>query len=306
MVTPSPRRPSVTAGIALLIGLIVSGCATVTPVPESDSQPELRIAALSYDVAETIAALGHADSLVLVPRSAKNPAMTNYAEALAQVPNELVTEADLDPEVILATAPELILHTPRQRDDAGAATMLDTLGIEVLSIDNTWGTIDEVYQNIATIGAAIDDDAAATDLIETIRNGLTNIEPRAAGTEVLILSNQQQAFAVGSGAFPSYLVGLTGATLSSTELNIAQTRPIDAELVVKANPDAIILIDLHGTERDAFESLLGNPAVASLDVVKQDRILVLQGRQIQALALAELPTTIHLLNNWLALPTLSK
>src|SRR5690606_33058778 len=109
-----------------------------------------------------------------------------------------------------------------------------------------------------------------------------------------------QAFAVGSGAFPSFLVELTGATLSSTELNIAQTRPIDAELVVKANPDAIILIDLHGTDRSAFDPILSNPVVANITAVAEDRILLLQGRQIQALALAELPTTAQLVNDWLA------
>jgi iron complex transport system substrate-binding protein len=307
--------PSSTAGASGEPAPTVSSSAASFPrtieVPAGSAEPAStvvvpaapqRIAALTYETAELVAALGAADRLVVVPSAVTNPALTNHLDEMTAVPNKVPTEADTDPEAIIALSPDLVLLSARHGLDTGAGKVLAQAGIPVLLLPNTWTDADEMVQDVHLVGQAIGADAAADALAATIAAGLTPA-PRPSGTapRVLVLSNQAGTpFVTAGSAFPLDLVQLAGGTDVSAELGIRATGPITAEQVLQADPDGILLVDMNGSGRSSFASLLDNPAVAALPAVSEGRLTMVEGRQVQALGLDETVAGLGVLRAWIA------
>ncbi len=91
-----------------------------------------------------------------------------------------------------------------------------------------------------------------------------------------------------------------GATDAAADLGMRHSGPITAEQVIQADADAILLVDMNGSGRKIFTPLLANPAVATLPAVTEDRILLVEGRQVQALGLSGVVDGLEELTSWLA------
>ncbi|MDV2476757.1 hypothetical protein F8M49_18130 [Rhodococcus zopfii] len=74
----------------------------------------------------------------------------------------------------------------------------------------------------------------------------------------------------------------------------------DPEQVVRTDPAAVLLVDMLGADRDSFVLLLSNPAVSELAAVCGDRVLVLDGKQAQALGLQTTAEGAQRIRDWLA------
>lgn len=300
--TPTPAAPTTSAAPAFPRTIEVpAGSATEATelvVPERPT----RIAALTYETAELVAALGEADELVVVPKAVTNPALTNHLEEMTAVPNTVPTEADVDPEAIIALQPDLVLLSARHGLDTGAGKALTEAGIPVLMLPNTWTDADDMVQDVRLVGQAIGADEAAAALADTITKGLAPTpQPSGTSPRVLVLSNQAGTpFVTAGSAFPLDLVALAGATDASAQIGIHVTGPITAEQVVQANPDGILLIDMNGSGRASFASLLDNPAVAGLSAVADQHVTMVQGRQVQALGLGATVDGLDVLRTWVA------
>lgn len=117
---------------------------------------------------------------------------------------------------------------------------------------------------------------------------------------MLVLSNQAgRPFITAGDAFPLELVRRAGGRDLSDELGFSRTGPISAEQLIDADPDAILLIDMNGSGHDIFTPLLDNPAVAALPALEQDRVMLLEGREVQALGLTETIEGLNHLGEWL-------
>jgi iron complex transport system substrate-binding protein len=300
--TPTPAAPTTSAAPAfprtVEIPAGTAGAASTLVVP---AQPT-RIAALTYETAELVAALGEADKLVVVPSAVTNPALTNHLDEMKAVPSTVPTEADTDPEAIIALKPDLVLLSARHGLDTGAGKVLTEAGIPVLMLPNTWTDADDMVQDIGLVGQAIGADDAAAALADTITTGLAPApQPSGTAPRVLVLSNQAGIpFVTAGSAFPIDLLRLAGATDVSAELGITVTGKISAEQVVQANPDGILLIDMNGSGQGSFASLLQNPAVAALPAVADGHVTLVQGRQVQALGLDATVDGLGVLRTWVA------
>ena len=121
------------------------------------------------------------------------------------------------------------------------------------------------------------------------------------GPRVLVLSNQAgQPFVTAGAAFPLEVVRLAGGQDASEALGMNRTGPISAEQVIAAEPDAILLVDMNGTGEQIFEPLLSNAAVAELPAVAEDRVLLVEGREVQALGFADTVQARDRIAEWLA------
>ncbi|MFD0855186.1 ABC transporter substrate-binding protein, partial [Actinomadura adrarensis] len=99
--------------------------------------------------------------------------------------------------------------------------------------------------------------------------------------KVLILSNQAaRPFINDDGVITSDLVRRAGGINAATELGVRQTMPVSTEHVVKADPDAILLVDVTGKGMGSYESILNNPAVKNLDAVKNDRVRLFPAAEV--------------------------
>ncbi len=260
-----------------------------------------RIAALSYEAAELVAALGLADRLVLVPEAIHNPAMTNHADTLAAVPNSVPSELDVDPEAVIALAPDLVVLSDRHGTDTGSGPILAAAGIPALVLPKSWSDPAALAASVELVGAAVGADEAATEIAGLLHSGLVPHEAAPGGEEprVLVLSNQAaRPFITAGDAFPLHLLALAGGSDVSPELGVPRTGPVSVEQVLQADPDGIVLIDMNGTGDRFFAELLENPAVAALPAVAEGRILRVPGRQVQAHGLTETVAGLALIADW--------
>lgn len=282
----------------------------VVDVPEGPRTPAAsltvpteprRIAALSYETAELVAALGLADRLVVVPEAVRNPVFTNHPQEMAAVPDTVPTESETDPEFILSLDPDLVLLSARHGLEDGAGKTLTAAGVPVLVLPNSWGDVADMTTNIALVGRATGADAAAEELTGTIADALVPVEEEGTAPRVLALSNQAgRPFITTGGAFPMEVLRLAGGTDVGPDLGIEVTGPITTEQIVAADPDAILLIDMNGSGEASFASVLSNPAVAGLDAVAGGHVLLVEGRQVQAAGLDHTADGLDLVREWLA------
>ncbi len=268
-----------------------------------EAEPQT-IAALDYESAEVLAELGFGDRLVLVPEAVLNPVLGSHVDELAEVPNTIPVAMELDAETVIAMQPDLVVMSPRHGAEASIGNVLDQAGIASLQLPASWTDPKSVAQGIALIGEATGAEAAAEDLVERLERGLAGAAAKQSsekGPRVLVLTNQAgRPFATAGSAYPLELLHLAGAQNVSDELGLPHTGPISAEQIVQANPDGILLIDMNGSGDRMYTELLTNPAVASLPAVEQQRILRLEGKQVQAMGLTSTVDGLAALTEWVS------
>lgn len=266
-----------------------------------EAEPQ-SIVALDYESAETIAELGLADRLVLVPEAVLNPALGGHIEEMSKVPSTFPVAMELEAETVISMAPDLVVMSPRHGNEAPIATVMQQAGITALQLPTPWTSPDTLATNIDLIGQATGTEAAAEELIKALEDGLAANAADAAtegAPRVLVLTNQAgRPFATAGHAFPLELLELAGAHNVVTEIGLDRTGPISAEQIVQAAPDGVLLIDMNGTGQRMFAELLANPAVASLPAMAEDRLLLVEGRQVQALGLTSTVDGLAALTEW--------
>ena len=286
---------------AAALAVTLTGCTSTSNAATEPSAPQ-RIAAISPDVAETVAALGAGDRLVLVPDTQTNPALTNHLPVMQAVGATLAAHGAADPEQILATDPDLAIITPRHEGESDTAALLEASSVEVLTLPNSWQTVDEMLTDIDTIGDAIGASEAADELTASISTELAGIDPVVGDApSVLVLSNQAGRPMVNAGrGFTLDLLARAGGRNAADEVGLTRTGFADPEQIVRAQPQAILLVDILGAGRESFASILANPAVADLEAVREDRILLLDGKHTQALGLGTTVEGVRQIRDWLA------
>lgn len=322
-----------TSALLLTIALAITGCGASQDAPVTESEPQTseesgnqypltidipasetapdqevvlesqpqRIAALTYETAELVAHLGAVDRLVLVQESLTKPELSSFPEQMAQVPSHAPTEGAIDAEQVLATEPDLVLVTPRRGLEEDLSDVLSASGVPVLILPNQWATTEDVMANIELVGEAIGTSTEAQQLIEELSSGLAEISPDEEAPGVLMLSNQAgQPFVVAGSAFPLEILRLAGGQDVGEELGFVRSGPISAEEVIATQPDAIVLVDMNGSGRAVFDPLLTNEAVAELPAIANDRVLLVEGRMVQALGFTAAIEGRELIEQWLA------
>ncbi|MGV9746637.1 ABC transporter substrate-binding protein [Rhodococcus zopfii] len=298
MSIPSLLRP---VAVAVALAGVLAGCATASD-PSADSAVPQRIAAISPDVAETVAALGAGDRLVLVPDTQTRPELTNHLPAMRAVGATITAHGAADPEQILAADPDLAIITPRHEGESDTAALLEASSVSVLTLPNSWGTVDEMLDNIVIIGDAIGASEQAAALTAEIEHELGGIDPvPGEAPSVLVLSNQAGRPMVNAGSgFTLDLLARAGGRNAADDAGLTRTGFADPEQVVRTDPDAVLLVDMLGAGRDSFAPLLSNPGVSELAAVRGDRVLVLDGKQAQALGLQTTAEGAQRIRDWLA------
>lgn len=263
-----------------------------------DAEP-MKIAVLNYEAAEIAAEIGLSDRLIMIPEAVLNPALGGHVDELAAVPETFPVEADLSAEMVIAREPDLVIMSTRHGAEETIGSVLQQAGIPTLIVPHPWSTSDDLIANVELIGEATGAEEQAEQLADTLREGLHAAEPATGGPRVMVLSNQAgRPFITGGNAFPLELLERAGGTNVSAELGITSSGPISVEQIVEAAPDAILLIDMNGSGTRLFSELLSNPAVAALDAARDENVLLVTGRDVQALGLTNTITGLGTLTDW--------
>ena len=265
------------------------------------------IAALDYESAEVLAELGLTDKLVLIPEAVLNPALGGHVDEMAEVPATFPVAMNLDTETVISTAPDLVVMSPRHGAEASIGAVLEQAGLTTLQLPDPWTSPEILAKNIDLIGQATGSEAKAAGVVSDIEDGLKQHSAKTPGADaaeaprVLVLTNQAgRPFATAGGAFPLHLLNLAGAVSVTDELGMEATGPISAEQIVEASPDGIVLIDMNGTGDRMFAELLANPAVATVPAAADDKLMRVQGRDVQALGLGATVAGLESLAGWVS------
>ncbi|MBU1494753.1 MAG: ABC transporter substrate-binding protein [Actinobacteria bacterium] len=277
----------------IALALVIAGCsddapgATTAVVPSGETaasttpdfprdvlgvtipaRPE-RIVSASATHTEMIYALGAGDRVVAVDM------FSDYPAEVADRPK--IDAFNLNLEAVAAFDPDLVILS---FDPGDAAAGLAELGIPVILFPTAPATLQDAYDEMTAIGAAVGADRAAAGLVAAL-------EAEVAGLVADI--------PVGDGESPTYyhelgedLYSITSNTFIGSIYSLAGLRNIadpaddtgsgypqlSAEYILQADPDFIFLADTVCCGQSAA-TLAGRPGWETLTAVREGRVIEL-------------------------------
>ena len=138
-------------------------------------------------------------------------------------------------------------------------------------------TIQEECEDILTMGKIFNVQDRANELVEEIQTELDRIETYIEGKEapsIAILENESDSYRVyGEDRLAGDVAKHAGAKLAVGKAG-EEAGNISAEDLVSLNPDAIFMVWYEGfkTPEEAVADITENPAFASLDAVKNEKV----------------------------------
>jgi len=240
---------------------------SITPV---EKLIDVRIVALANGSAELIAAMGYLDNLVGRDIASSTP-------ELKDVP--VVTSGhQVIPETIIALQPTLVIV-----DDAtgpsSAITKLESAGIEIVKISQSWNLADLVIK-VEQIGVALGAPKSAAllknILLDSVNGNLVAANPAGKRLKVafLYLRGTSSIYLVGGqGSGADYLINATGAIdIGAQQLDKPFT-PLTAETMAQLNPD-LILVMIAGLESvGGVSGLVELPGIAQTGAGKNRQVV---------------------------------
>ncbi len=244
-----------------------------TPAPTPDgttASSEVRILPLDGDLAEVVFALGLGDQVVATDISATYPP---EADALP----EIGYQRSLAAEPIAAFEPTIVLAT----DIAGPPEVLDELerlGFDVVMIpteSTPEGPGDKIRAVADALGVPERGETLAAEVDSAITAAMQRAEAAATTPRVGVLylrgSNVQLLF--GRGTDVDWIIDAVGAVSIADDLGIGETAPINAEALVLAAPDVLIVPERGLESVGGVDGLLELPGVAATPAGEARRVL---------------------------------
>ena len=180
-------------------------------------------------------------------------------------------------EPIMAFAPTIVLAT----DIAGPVETLDALerlGVEVAMIPND-SVATGPGDKIRAVAAALGVDERGDELADVVDAEIAAATARAVGAEstprvgVLYLRGQNVQLLFGEGSGVDWLIEAAGGIDIADELGVVDNAPINAEALLRAAPD-VLVIPARGLESvGGVDGLLQLPGIAETPAGQQRRIL---------------------------------
>lgn len=232
--------------------------------------PAERIIPVDGDLAEIVFALGLGDQVVATDISATHPP---EADALPEIGYQRALSA----EPILAFEPTIVLAT----DIAGPTETLDDLerlGVDVVMIPNESSSTGP-GDKIRAVAAALGVDATGNQLAATVDTEIAAATSRAddATTSpkvgVLYVRGKNVQLLLGEGGGVDWMIDAAGAIDIADEIGVVENAPINAESLVMAAPDVLIVPERGLESVGGLDGLLELPGIAETPAGQTGRVL---------------------------------
>ncbi|WP_010302566.1 ABC transporter substrate-binding protein [Kurthia senegalensis] len=231
-------------------------------------QQPAKIITLSPNITETLFALGLADRIEGVTSNDNYPEEVSDKEQVGDINPNIEKIISLNPDFVLADASSL------GTIEAGLQQLRDA-NITVFVVP-TANSFKETYDNITLIGKVTNKEKEAKEIVTNMKEKIAtvqekikkaNIETRSVFVEA---SDAPDIYTAGKGTYMQEMVDLIDAK------NIAQDGgegwfKIDAESIVKNNPDVIIAT--YDYVPNIIEKIKKRDGFDSIEAVKNNRVV---------------------------------
>jgi iron complex transport system substrate-binding protein len=258
-----------------------------------------RAVAIKSTAAELLLSLGLEDKLVgLAFLDGPLP------EALGGADIPVLSEKLPSQEVVLEVEPDFVYggwESNFAADGAGERSALQQLGVASYvapaacrSVKPAKLTFDQLFGEIAEMGAIFDVEAKADELIAAQKAELASVAADTRGLTAVWYSSGTKAPYVGAGSnAPAIIMEALGLTNIFADVDEGWTAA-SWEAVVDANPDVIVLVDAAWNSAEAKKKLLAeNPITSKLDAVINQRYLVIPFPASEA-GIRNVPATVDM------------
>jgi cobalamin transport system substrate-binding protein len=226
----------------------------------------VRIVSTAPANTETLFALGVGDRVVGVT------SLDDYPPEVAEIAK--IGDFQANTEAIMTLSPDLVVGYSGNEE---ALAPVQAARAPVLILNPM--SLDQIYANISTIGAATGATGAAADLVDSMKAQIAEVSEAAAAageSPTVFYALDNTLWTAGPGSFVDELLSLVNAT------NVASAPGADGaaaqayyqfapEQLVAADPDVILLPGSIYTTADEFTS---DPRFAGLTAVKEGRVVV--------------------------------
>lgn len=258
--TPTPTFASVT------ITDSANRAVTISAAPQ-------RIVSLAPSTTEIAFALGLGNRIVAVDAFSDYPAETKDLPKIKTYPLNLEQVVALKPYLILAAA----IQSP---DDI---KKLADLKLTVLVVGSVATTFDSVANDVVLVGKATGTEAKAKSVADALKQKVDAVKAKIANAQTkprvyweLDATDPAKPYAPGPGSFISDIIPLAGG-VSVTANAKSPYAQINAEEIIAANPDVIILSDSCTFYANpgcvAVNSVKTRPGWLVINAVKNDKVL---------------------------------
>lgn len=285
--TPSASAPAPAGGAS-------SESTSAEPTTETAEAKPSRIVAVTSETADMALLLVGPERMAAISKTSQTPQMGMVPDLARQVADTLPSGITPDAEQILSFDPDLVLAVVRHGSQRSTSGQLEAAGVPMIEFSGSEFDTPEAYaEALLRVGEAVGEEAKAKEigdelLAEFARLDATRTEAKHPRVLTLI-ARGGKVMAMDSGNALPALAIRAGATDAATEAGITATGPLDAELLLKANPDVILLEDFMGAGDGPFQELLHNPALADVPAIKDGRIEVIPMTEASSLAGIHLP-----------------
>ena len=213
--------------------------------------------------------------LVGVTKFAENPAISNVADRIDDIPNRLITNV----EVVLSLQPDLLFVA--NWSEAGKVTQLREAGVPVYLIA-TGLSVAAIQEKIATIGLLVDAEQEAEAMIEGMDRRLAEIRRAVSSIpetqRLTVMDYATWGAAQGSGSTWDEVIrraGLINAVGEFAADEYGQV-PLSKEKILELDPDLLILPGWdYGDSGGAdafFRQTMEDPALRGLSAMQEGRV----------------------------------
>lgn len=225
-----------------------------------------RIVSLAPSTTEVAFALGLGSRMVAVDTFSDYPPETKGLNKINTSPLNLEQVVALKPDLVLAagiTSGEDIRK-------------LANLNLTVLVVGAPSTAFDNVMADIAMVGKATQTEDKAKAIVDSMKQKIDAVKAKIAEAKdkpkvywELDATDPGKPYTPGPGSFIDDIINMAGGTNVAANSKSAYVQ-VNAEEIVAANPDVIILSDFaYGT---TVESVKGRPGWSAINAVKNDKV----------------------------------
>lgn len=277
------KRAGLVLLAAVLLAAMTAGCSDAPEMPSAPekeattltdqagrtitlAEPVTRLVALTPSDCEIVYALGAGDLVV------GRGSYCDFPAEVLEVP-EVQSGANLNAEQVIALEPQVVLTSTMDQSEEQIQA-LQSAGIEVVITDAN--QIDEVYESIALVGAVVDRQAQAGELVDAMQRSFAALQKKAGGKEgetvyFEVSPLEHGLWAAGSGTFMDELAGMLG--LTNAFADVEGWGEVSQEQVLERDPDYIVTISMFfGDGPTPEEEILGRESWQQLQAIRNGRV----------------------------------